>query len=385
MTRKFVLPLLLLLVFCVGVPVGAQDEGDLQEIDFFLSFIPNIQFAPLYVGQEKGYFAEIGAELNVIYADEPDGVNLIAAGQIEYGIVGGEQVIQARANGRPIVYFYEWFQQFPVGIVVDAAREVTEVADLEGLKIGIPGPFGVSYSGLIAILAAEGLTEQDIQLESIGFNAPDVFCMGVIDGSVVYINNEPVQIQHRADRDECAGVKGIDVLPMSYVIDLLGNGLVTSEALFNENPDLTRGMAQAFDRGLRDTINNPAQAYLINESYVENLPLSDALRAALEAEAEATEAFLLTDPDRLAVAANREAIFARLAAEFDVNELIQFEILLRTIELWDADVLGWTDLESWEATQEVFLLMGFINEAIDLNAAYTNDLLTQTEETETAP
>lgn len=381
MTRKFVFTLSLLLVLLGVVPVGAQDDGELQELDFFLSFIPNIQFSPLYVAQEKGYFAEIGVELNVIYADEPDGVNLIAAGEIEYGIVGGEQVIQARANDRPIVYFYEWFQQFPVGIVVDSARQVEDVADLAGLKIGIPGPFGVSYSGLIAILAADGLTEQDIQLETIGFNAPDVFCLGVIDGSVVYINNEPVQIQHRADRDECAGVETVDVLPMAHVIDLLGNGLITSEALFNEQPELTAGMAQAFDRGLRDAINNPAEAYLIGERYVENLPISDSLRSALQAEAEATEAFLQTHPDRLAIAANREALFARLSAEFDVMELIQFEILLHTITLWDADILGWSDVSSWEATQEVLVLMGFIEGPIDLAAAYTNDLLPAPETT----
>ena len=54
------------------------------------------------------------------YGDEPDGVDLIAADQLQFGFISGEQVIQARAKDRPVVFVYEWFQKYPVGIVVPA-------------------------------------------------------------------------------------------------------------------------------------------------------------------------------------------------------------------------------------------------------------------------
>jgi hypothetical protein len=50
-------------------------------------------------------------------------------------------------------------------------------------------------------------------------------------------------------------------------------------------------------------------------------------------------------------------------------------VLLNTIELWDADQLGATTPESWEATQNVLVTMGFLPEPTDLTGAFTNDFV----------
>ena len=55
---------------------------------------------------------------------------------------------------------------------------------LPGMTVGIPGRFGASYSGLTTLLESAGLTEADIELNEIGFNAPEVFCLGAVDAAV---------------------------------------------------------------------------------------------------------------------------------------------------------------------------------------------------------
>src|SRR5690606_20493614 len=197
--------------------VSAQSS----EQTFFLTFIPNIQFAPLYVGIEKGYFADAGVNFTLQYGDEPDGVNLIAADQMKFGVISGEQVIQARVGERPVVFVYEWFQQFQVGVVVAEDSDIQSVADLAGHKVGIPGLLGASYSGVVALLQANGMSESDVMLESIGFNAPEVFCMGAVEAAVVYINNEPLQIQERAEAGDCGSVTGVRVFPVSDDADIV--------------------------------------------------------------------------------------------------------------------------------------------------------------------
>lgn len=356
-------------------PAHAQTDNALEDLTFALTFIPNIQFSPLYVAVAQGHFADAGLNINIEYGDENILVDLIAADQLYFATISGEQVIMARAGGRPVVYVYEWFQEFPVGIVIPDTTPATSVDDLRGRRVGIPGRFGASYSGLIALLAAYGMTEQDIALDPIGFNAPDVVCLGGVEASVVYINNEPLQIQQRADAGQCGDIASVQVIPVAADVDIVSNGIVTSEALIASDPDLVQAVVQAFHNGLRDVINNPAEAYLLSLDYVENLPIDAVFRAALEEAAETQREFLATGPDRAAIAQSRDDLYAVLVEEFPPEMLIQFQVLLATIPLWDADRLGWTDPDSWLVTQDVLLMMQALDGEIDLEAAYSNDFV----------
>jgi hypothetical protein len=48
---------------------------------------------------------------------------------------------------------------------------------------------------------------------------------------------------------------------------------------------------------------------------------------------------------------------------------------METVRLWEADQTGFAELSSWEITQETLIQMGFIDEAIDLETAFTNEFL----------
>lgn len=364
---------LLILALLLAVIPGTHAQQQTTDQTFFLTFVPNVQFSPVYVALEKGYFADAGVNFSLEYGDEPDGVARIGADQLKFGIISGEQIILARATGIPVVFTYEWFQRYPVGIVVADDSGIETVEDLAGLKIGIPGRFGASYSGLTALLSSAGMTEADIQLEPIGYNAPEVFCVesSGLDGAVVYINNEPLQIQRRAEAGECGDVTGVRVISVASAADMVSNGVTTNEATIADNPELVQGIVSAFDAGLRDAINNPAEAYLLSAVYVEGL-LTDEQTTIFEAEAVQQTEFLATNPDRAAIAESRVAMRARLLEQLESDELVQFDVLLDTIELWDAEQLGVTDAASWDVTQEVLLTTGFLENSIDLTGAYTN-------------
>lgn len=371
--KRFTLTFFVLLMLSTSISVTAQD--DLEDFGFSLTFVPNIQFSPLYVAQEKGYFAEFGLNPVVDYLDENVIVDLIAADELQFGVVSGEQVILARAGGRPVVYVYEWFQQFPVGIVIPDTTDAQTVADLAGQSVGVPGPFGATYSGLTALLAANDMTESDIQMESIGFTAPDFICAGRVAAATVYINNEPLQIQQRADAGECGDITSVSVIPVADSVDLVSNGIITNEATISNNPDQVTAVVSAFDHGLQDTINNPAEAYLISLDYVEGLPINDDLQSALETASADQEAFLATNPDQEAIVDSRATLFADLSSQFPPEDLIQLQVLLATIDLWQADVLGMTDSASWETTRDLLVEMGSLEIDVDLTSAYTNDFL----------
>lgn len=351
----------------------AQDN--LQEQTLLMTFIPNIQFAPTYVAIEAGYFADAGFDVSLEYLDEPLVVDLVAAGENQFGIVSGEQVILASGQGRPIVYVYEWFQQFPIGIVYSDALEVDGIEDLIDLRIGIPGRFGATYSGFTTLLDSAGIAETDITLEEIGFAAPEVFCVGAVEASVVYVNNEPLQINNRAQQGDCGDVTAVNVLRISDVVDLVSNGIITNQDMVADNPDDVSAFVSAYDTGLALTINNPARAYLLSASFIEGLSLEDDFATALEDLATEQDGFLATDPSREAIAESRTEQFNSLAEQFNADTLLQYQVLLESIELWDAEQLGFTSADSWLNMQETLLSLGSLEIASDLEALYTNDFL----------
>lgn len=312
----------LALTACSG-PAATPAPGPLMVVRLPVGYIPNIQFAPLYVAVEKNYFADQGVKIDFDYSLETDAVSLVGANKLQFAVVSGEQVLLARAQGLPVVYVCAWYQQYPVGVASKAELGIKSPADLRGRKIGLPGLFGANYIGLDALLFSAGLTEQDVTLDSVGFNQVAALAADQDEAVSIYIANEPVQL--RAEGYQLNEIRVADH------VQLASNGLITNEATLKADPDLVQRMVNAFLKGLADTINAPDEAYNISVKYVDELANAD-----------------------------RDT---------------QMEVLRRTIELWRTQTLGRSDPQAWKNMQDTLLTMGLLKEPLDLSKAFTNDFI----------
>ncbi|MBN1202116.1 MAG: ABC transporter substrate-binding protein [Anaerolineae bacterium] len=329
MQKRRMLWLTLALIIVVAALAGAyvlsedgdeNDESvDLTRVTLFMSYIPSVQFSPVYVAAERGYFEDEGIDIRFENGNEADGLERIATNDLQFGLISGEQVVLARANQRPVVYVFEWFHRFPVGVVSPIDQNITTPADLAGRVVGVPGTYGASYMGLHALLSAGGLTEDDLgELRSIGFAAPDSVCAGEVEAAVVYIVNEPLTIVQ-----QCTPV---NVIPVSDYATLVSNGIVTNEQTIRDNPDLVRGMVRAVRRGIADAVDDPKAAFDISvKTYVKDLP--------------------------------------------DDQYATQLQVLVNAAELWRSDQPGMTDPDAWTATQDVLIETGLLDAPLDNLAA----------------
>jgi NitT/TauT family transport system substrate-binding protein len=307
-----------------GTAQEPEAEAPLTPIVLPLGYIPNVQFAPLYVADSKGYFAENGIEITFDYRPEIDAARLVGTGELEFAVISGEQLLLARAQELPLVYVFEWFQRFPVGIVALSEHGITEPDDLAGHSVGVPMLSGASYLGLRALLAEADLTEDDINLEVTGYAQVAAITEEIVDTAVIYVANEPTQLRALGE--------DVHVIYVADYTDLVSNGLVTSGAVIADNPELVAGMVDAIYRGLADTINDPDEAFEICREYVEGLD----------------------DPE---------------------TEPVQRQVLAASIELWRAERLGEGDLTSWEVTRDALIDMGLLEVEIDLEQVFTNEFL----------
>ncbi len=365
--------ILLLALLLLATSAGMATAQDLVEVELFLTYIPNVQFAPVYVALENGYFAEAGLDVSIRHGAEHDGVDLVAANQLQLGIFGGEQVLLARAQGRPVVSVYEWFQRFPAGVVAAhkaTSNEIESLADLAGKTVGIHGRSGVTWSGFVALMDAADMTEEDFVLETVGFNVPELICLGRIDAAVVYLNNEPLQLWDRIRADDCGDVSGYTTIPVTTVADLVSNGVVSNETTIEQQPQLVEAFVTAFDRGLRDAIANPAAAMLASATYVEGL-VSEKELPYLQVWSEAWAELLAEDADTDMQAAYwREWVM--LQNPTGQADLVQYKVLLKTVPFWLAEISGYSERAAWVTTAEVLQTAGLLEVAPDVDLAFTN-------------
>jgi NitT/TauT family transport system substrate-binding protein len=317
----------LLVVAYVFSREGGKSSGQ-TKVTLFLSYIPSVQFAPVYVAANRGYFADEGIDIRFENGNETDGVERIATNDLQFGLVSGDQVLLARANQRPLVYIFEWYHKFPVGVASPVDLNITQPADLAGQVVGIPVLQGASYIGLRALLNAGDLTEADLrELLPIGYTAPQNICEHKVDAAVVYIVNEPLAIEQQCTK--------VNVINVSDYATLVSNGLATNEKTISDHPNLVRGMTRALQRGLADTLADPDTAFQISvKSYVTDLPQD----------------------------------------QYDT----QRQVLQNSLELWRSEHLGQTSPAAWEATQEILLETKLLEKPLDnLSACYDMSFLPQ--------
>jgi NitT/TauT family transport system substrate-binding protein len=308
-----------------GTPAGeTPTQRPETAIRLPMGYIPNVQFAPFYVADDKGYFAAEGIRIDFDYRFETDGVALTGADEIPFAVVSGEQVLLARAQGLPVVYVMAWWNGYPVAVSALEKSGIRGITDLRGKKVGIPILAGASYVGFRALLNAAGMAEDELALEVIGYNQVEALATGQVDAAVVYANNEPIQLAARG--------YPVTTFRVADFVQLASNGLLTNEQTIQADPDLVRGMVRAILRGVQDVLADPEAAYRTCRKYVDGLAEDDP---------------------------------------------IQKQVLRATLDFWKNDRPGQSDASAWQNMDATLRSMGLLTATLDINRAFTNEFLPQ--------
>ncbi|MGL4648153.1 MAG: ABC transporter substrate-binding protein, partial [Caldilineaceae bacterium] len=248
-------------------PASAPDEGEglvgaavLRPVALGVGFVPNVQFAPLYVGIERGFFTQEGVDLALEYGFENDYLALVGTGAYQFMIGSGDQVVIGRSQGLPVRSVAEWYTSYPVVAFGLPESGLAGFADLEGKRVGLPGPFGANYVALRAMLDAAGLDEADIQMESIGFTQAAAVSEGLVEVAIDYAANGPVVLAQAGIATVQIGMEGTTPIP--------ANGLVTNERTIAEDPALVQAVVNGMLRSIAWTLENPDEAFAIALKYV---------------------------------------------------------------------------------------------------------------------
>lgn len=310
---------------------AATTAPALRKVTLAMSYIPNVQFAPYYMAAAKGYYAEAGLEVVFDYNFESDVVQRVAnwpESGVDFATASGTSTLLARQQGLPVKTVMTLYQQFPIVFFAKSSTGLKSAADLKGKTVGIPGQFGESFYGLLAIRYANQFDEGAFTVQEIGFTQAQAVLEDKVQAATGYAMNEPVLLRQQ-------GVE-VDVLRVADVYNLAANGIVVSERLIVEAPEVVRGFVTASLKGLRATLDNPDEAFEVSLGFIPEANLGDAA--------------------------------------------LQRQVLLESLPYWysektNVEGLGYTDAALWEATEKFMREAGLLASPVEVRDAFTNEFI----------
>jgi NitT/TauT family transport system substrate-binding protein len=310
-------------------PAFAADKVEIQ-----LDWVVRGNHAMFFVARDKGYFAENGIEVTEIRkgTGSPDAMRLVANGNAQFGFGDLPTLAVARSQGVPVVALVAVNQRSPLGMISLAQTKVLKTpADLKGLNIGIH-PAGSTYIFFKAFLAANGMRESDLKMSTVSPPYESYLLLKRVDVVPGYVDAEVPELEAKAGGPGSLSV----MLGADYGYQVYGSGLVTSDKLIQDNPDLVKRFVGAYLKAFRLVAAHPDEAATITAKAVPGY------------------------------ADKQEVLFKQLQA--DIQSTI-------TSDETKAHGLGWMSKASWQKTVDVLASQGALKTDVVADTLFTDKFL----------
>ena len=270
-----------------GTSDGGTSGAGTTPVTLGLTYVPDIQFAPFYVAEARGYYDEAGFDVELRHHGVNEGLfTAIEQGAEDLVVASGDEVLTERATGGDLAQIATLYQRSPVALLVPEDSAVESPDDLAGLTIGVPGEYGATWLGLLTLLDGAGLSTADVTVQSIGFTQTTALLNGDVDAVMGYVNGDAVRLA-------AAGMPVRALEPGALVS--VGVALPDTSSL---TPEQQEAFVTATLRGVEDTIADPEAAVEIAADVIPGMTSAartDAL-AVLEATVPLLSSTGTTDP-----------------------------------------------------------------------------------------
>jgi len=229
-----------------------------------LTYQPDIQFAPFYVADAQGWFAEAGLDVRLRHHGASETLfGAMTAGTEQIVFAGGDEMAQARSQGVDVVSFATIYQTYPVVLIVPDDSPIRTLSDLRGHSVGVPGPFGENWFALQVMLRSAGLTADDVSVVNIGYTQLAALTARRVDGVIGFVNNDVVAAR-------AAGL-AVRTLTTDTPIPLIGVGLGAPSAVIAAPSGDLVTLMDVVRRGVQYCIDHPQDAVRLAVTYVPGL------------------------------------------------------------------------------------------------------------------
>jgi ABC-type nitrate/sulfonate/bicarbonate transport system substrate-binding protein len=213
-----------------------------------LEWFLNPDHVPLLVGQEKGWFADAGLEIDLVVPEEHlDAVDEIEAGRMDLAVTEPLHLVEDRAGGEDVVGFAR-FLHTNGGVMYFAESGIERPRDMAGMRIqypGAPGPGGPAIVGTMVEADGGEANPEAFGRVNNSFYHTDALAEGLADvATLVFYNFEVVEARHRGHDARFFALKDWGVPDFCQLV------LITTPEVLESRRDDLRAFLRVLQRGL---------------------------------------------------------------------------------------------------------------------------------------
>jgi NitT/TauT family transport system substrate-binding protein len=210
-----------------------------------LDWVPEPEFGGFYAAREDGAYARHG--LNVEIQGGGAGVpvlQMVATGRADFGTVGADELITARARGADVLALFAVFQTSPQGIMVHASRKLQKLED-------------AFHSGTLALetgLAYAAYLKKKFSWDGVKVVPYDGgvahFLADPNFGQQCFVTSEPIAARQKGSDPQVFLIADSGFNPYATVV-------ITRRELWQKSPDLVKSFVLATREGWQDYLDHP--------------------------------------------------------------------------------------------------------------------------------
>lgn len=238
----------------LSAPARAADNVTVQ-----LDWVVRGAHAMFFVGQQKGFFAQNGINLTEVQkgSGSANTLRFVANGDATFGFADLPTLMNGVAQGIPVTAIAAVNQRSPLAMIsIKSRHPLTKPSDLKGLNVGVDPAAGSAYTFLKVFLGANGMSLSDIRQSTVSPPYENYLVLGRVDAIPGYVDAEVPELEAKT-----GGPGSLSVLQgADYGYVAFGSGLLTSNKLIQQNPDLVKRFVKAYLESMAYVAAHPQEA-----------------------------------------------------------------------------------------------------------------------------
>ncbi len=228
--------------------------GAPEKFTLMLDFFPNADHSGIYEAQAKGYFEDVGLDVEIRQPADPSApLKQVAAGQVDLAISYQPEVLQARDKDVRVVSIGALVREPLTSIMSLPGADVKTPADLSGKTVGTAGiPYQSAY--LETVLDEANVNPDKVKERNVGFNLSSALVSKKVDATLGgFWNYEGVQLEQEGKDPQIIKIQDAGVPTYDELV------VVANEDALERNASRLRAFMGALARGTQALQDDPKE------------------------------------------------------------------------------------------------------------------------------